>query len=585
MAGIWTSAGRAASVRDAARVTSYRGEFCQQEKVETAAGPLTMAAFSAGREDRNLAQAFGRRIAFDGWIFNWEELSEALGAPVVRCDSYRPAELLLAAFEAWGMECFKRIEGVFALVLWDEVAEKLIAVRDRFGTRPLYFHYTGLGIAFASEMKQFFASGTFSIKLNLKSASEFLMLGLTDHSIQTMMEGVQAIPAGHMAEMDLSTPGWPKRRPAVKQWYELPRPDTLHLQEEEAIERFRDLLMESVMSRMGRPGIPGICLSGGLDSAAIAGALAANGLAEELISLKASFGDPKYDEPALLHSVLKSTGACCYVVMCRGGEAFDVLEKLVWHLDEPSGRASLAAQWLLFEKAGSLGVNYTLDGQGADEQLAGYTSMLEEAEANARGGWQEAPNAIGPSSRAQASRLTVGRWLASAFSTQICELTEQKAAVARDLGRMCRDRMLVGDLPMMMRHNDRIGMAYGIETHVPFLSHRLVEFCIRLGRKFKIVRGETKYLLRHAGLAPQIVRDQRGKGSYSELEATWLRGECWRRLVKEVKRTAGEWPQLFQAEAARKLSETTPELEKDTLMFLWRIAAFGVWARRFNVGL
>lgn len=272
MAGIWTSAGRAASVRDAARITSYRGEFCQQEEVETAAGPLTMAAFSAGREDRNLAQAFGRRIAFDGWIFNWEELSEALGARVVRCDSYRPAELLLAAFEAWGMECFQRIEGVFALVLWDELAEKLIAVRDRFGTRPLYFHYTGLGIArFRDEAV--FASGTFSIKLNLKSASEFLMLGLTDHSIQTMMEGVQAIPAGHMAEMDLSTPGWPKPRPAVKQWYELPRPDTLHLQEEEAIERFRDLLMEAVMSRMGRPGIPGICLSGGLDSAAIAGAL------------------------------------------------------------------------------------------------------------------------------------------------------------------------------------------------------------------------------------------------------------------------------------------------------------------------
>jgi asparagine synthase (glutamine-hydrolysing) len=152
---------------------------------------------------------------------------------------------------------------------------------------------------------------------------------------------------------------------------------------------------------------------------------------------------------------------------------------------------------------------------------------------------------------------------------------------------MCRQRMLSGDLPMMMRHNDRIGAAHGIETHVPFLDHRVVDFNIALGGRYKLEGNRTKYLLRRAvaGLVPHQVLDHPYKGSYSALEAGWLCGDGRDSLAAGVMDTAHQWPQLFSAAALSALCDNVAGADKESLMLLWRIACFGVWARRFGVSL
>jgi asparagine synthase (glutamine-hydrolysing) len=591
MGGLWTSVGLGRSAADAMRVVQYRGGAFAAVNFETTTGTVSMGECWEGREYRSLANYLGSWIAFDGCIYNDQELRLALAPMAGEYGLHRPAQITLAAVQKWGLECLTRLDGAFAFVLWEANKGKLTAVRDAFGMKPLYLRMTAAGIAFASEIKQFFASSDVARELNIERASDFLVYGLTDHSIETMIQGVYAIPPGSTIEIDIRCGKRESRPPRIAKWYQLPLPDSLEATEGAAVDEFRNLLFHSVKSRAHRPGRGALCLSGGLDSAAIAAILAKGGELENFISLKAWFGEPEFDEPNLLNSVLERTSSRCYLVHCDGEHAFNVLDALLWHMEEPFGRASLAAQWLLTQQAACMGLNFTLDGQGADEQLAGYGGMVDEARAYANGGWNS-PASVGshkPTIEFHHAHLhtppIVEAWLSAEFYMLSRDFAAQAFRMPRNLGQICHDRILTGDLPMMMRQNDRIGMAHRIETHVPFMERRLVEFCIRLGAKFKIVRNETKYLLRRAmnGLVPQIVLDPKPKGSYSELEAKWLRGRCWKRLAFEVRNTTAEWPQLFQAKAVDALLTETPAADKQTLLFLWRIAIFGAWARRFAI--
>ena len=138
---------------------------------------------------------------------------------------------------------------------------------------------------------------------------------------------------------------------------------------------------------------------------------------------------------------------------------------------------------------------------------------------------------------------------------------------------------------MMMRQNDRLGAAHGIEPHVPFLAHSVVEFSIALGDKHKLVGQQTKYLLRRAmdGLVPKRVLEHYRKGSYSKLEEGWLRTSSDQTWLEAVSATAREWPEIFSGEGVRALTRGHARAPKETLLLLWRILCFGAWARKFNV--
>ena len=140
---------------------------------------------------------------------------------------------------------------------------------------------------------------------------------------------------------------------------------------------------------------------------------------------------------------------------------------------------------------------------------------------------------------------------------------------------------------MMMRQNDRLGAAHGIETHVPFMAHRLVEFSIALGDKYKLAGNQSKYLLRRAmdGLVPRTILEHYYKESYSKLEEFWLRTSEDSSWVEAVNVTAREWPSLFDGPSVRALTLRRGDLDKEALLLLWRVFCFGVWARRFNVSL
>ena len=314
---------------------------------------------------------------------------------------------------------------------------------------------------------------------------------------------------------------------------------------------------------------------------------------DELVTFKARFGDEEFDETPLLKSVIELTGVTNYQTHCTFNEALRFIEPLVWHLDEPFSRASLAAQWMLFEQAADKGIRATLDGQGADEQLCGYASMIREHLAYLEG-TAESVHTQALSSRSSLSKNRTARGGLSFFwlspeqrQAALRENGAQPHTSNRSLGQLCRYRMLHGDLPMMMRQNDRLGAAHRIETHVPFMAHQVVEFSIALGDKYKLVGNQSKYLLRRSmdGLVPRNVLEHYYKGSYSKLEEGWLRTSEDQAWATAVNVTAREWPELFAEEGVRVLTRERERADKETLLLLWRILCFGAWARQFNVSL
>jgi asparagine synthase (glutamine-hydrolysing) len=520
-------------------------------------------------------------IAFDGRIHNAAELWQSLGPGRPAGDGNLAAELLTGH----GIAGLTEINGMFALVALDAERQELIAARDRFGLKPLYLYADATHLAFASEIKQLLALPGVAARLDPERALDFLVDGLTDHAEGTMFAGIRRLPAGAALRFDLRQWRLGQPLPAASRYYELPAAGALDLDENEAVRRFRELFVDAVRLCWQPDAAIGLCLSGGLDSAAVtcvaAFAIGNRRNGEELVTLKAFFDDPRYDEPRLYESVLRHTRAASYRCCCHAADALATVDQLVWHLDEPYSRASLAAQWRLFAQAGDAGICVT---------LGGYRSMVEAHEAHllgAGGPGGAASSRASSSSTALTAEARRCRWLGPAWRRAAADRLAARARPARPLGEQCRERIYQGDLPMMMRHNDRIGMAHGVETRVPFLDHRLVDLCVGLGNRYKYVRGQTKVLLRHAlgDLIPQPVLRSSFKGSYSELEASWLRGPAAPQLAAAAEAVAREWPGIFAAEGVRSLAQDPPRADKETLMLLWRILCFGAWARRFAVGL
>ncbi|MEM8639490.1 MAG: asparagine synthase-related protein [Cyanobacteria bacterium P01_G01_bin.54] len=595
MSGIYVSIGSSSfksdlsSIAHRGRLETFRQEF------ESATGVVRLQEFSHhNRVSSGIDERLLRRyaIVFDGCLYNRTELLQLSDTQLSQ--EVSSAEILLSVFNHIGTRCFDYLDGAFTFVIWDNELKKLYAVRDRFGLRPLYIFATPENLVIASEIKQFFELPSIQARLNTARAVDFLILGLTDHSVETMFENVYRLPQGSMLELDLSNWKLGHKLPTFKTWYQLPAPDSLELGETESVDLFRHLLTDVVQNRWQSQSPCGLCLSGGLDSASIAAILATNrfklGEPSEIPTFKVYFGDEEFDQSALFQSIATLDGITNYQTTCNFDDVLRLMEPLVWHLDEPYSRPSLAAQWILFKHANMEGIKATLDGQGADEQLCGYTSMINEYYS-----YQESKQIpIRMQSFTTRSTLSLKQdegglsWLSSEQQEACFKHSEQNLHFRkRSLGEICIDRVLYGDLPMMMRHNDRIGASHGIETHVPYLAHRLVELSIALGSKHKLVGQQSKYLLRCAmgGLVPKLILNHYGKGSYSKLEEGWIRTSSDQNWLKEVVATAYQWPQLFSEKGVLMLANQHTQANKQTLLLLWRILCFGVWARVFNLSI
>ncbi|NQU56211.1 MAG: asparagine synthase (glutamine-hydrolyzing) [Rhodospirillales bacterium] len=544
-------------------------------------------------------------ITFNGEIFNYIELREELRQQGVSFRTQSDTEVLLAAYSVWGTDCLNRLNGMFAFVIWDKKTETLFAARDRFGIKPLYYWVSQQGIAFFSEIKQLMSLPNFKPAVNHHRVYDYLAYAEVDHTSETMFADVHQIQGGTFAHVNTAN----GTDINIRRWYEYPSARNHGLSANEAASTLHNLLEDSVRLRM-RSDIPiGTCLSGGLDSSSIACLVKKQTEENNLVTVSACFSDPECDESAFIDDVVAHTGAKSVRVF-PGDELFDeTFSDVIYHLDEPFTSTSILAQWQVFKAAREAGLQVMLDGQGADEQLCGYhvsfsvfhSDLLrrmelarlwqEHAGQRRRHGtsaiWQMGVMANTLLPKGLQSFIRKKRqpprpaWLQQDFSdTYAHPLTR-----AEDVNDLIFRHFFITSLPMLLRYEDRNSMAHGVESRLPFLDYRIVEFLIGLGDNFKIVDGETKWILREAmkGVLPPTIHRRQDKKGFSTPQARWLTGPALHVVNEILDRSQTTLSSFFVPKEITRLRHQLLTNRVGDGSELWRIISLTRWIDVFGI--
>ena len=564
-------------------------------------------------------------LIFNGELYNYLELRDELKRKGETFQTQSDTEVLLRAYAIWGEAALNRFCGMFGFVVWDQADKRLFAARDRFGIKPVYMLVTATGVAIASEIKQLLGLAGLSGRLNLPRVYDFLAAGISDHTSETMFDGVTQLRGGECVTVETDQPGRLDAR--IRRWYPIIDPgQRIALPEREAAAQFYDLLKESIRIHL-RSDVPiGSCLSGGLDSSSVVclmtSLLGSQSGAAAINTISACYADKTVDEKPYIDAVVAHTRARPHYVFPRADEVFERAAEITWHQDEPFGSTSIFAQWCVFRAAKRAGIKVMLDGQGADEMLAGYHGSYHYYLADlvrrhrwlmiARTVWERSRMhgaSIGDQLRRLAAQLLPVRfdgilrrqhhqivehdWLGSeALRSQRHRRSALEIAgdllrlpPITDIATLCLTLTHASNLQMLLHWEDRNSMAHSVEARVPFVDHRLVEFSLMLGNDHKIVGGETKRVLRQAltGILPDVVRDRRDKLGFSTPEQEWFRGPLKGLAYEGVEATLKRFPGLLSAAGTRALAADMLEGKRPVDFTLWRIINLGIWGERFGV--
>ncbi len=543
-------------------------------------------------------------LVYNGEIYNHPELRQELEGKGHAFRSKTDTEVLLAAWMEWGEDCLKRFNGMFAFVLLDTEEQCIYAVRDRFGIKPLYYYQTSTGgIAFASEIKQFTALNDWVPNLNGQRCYDYLAWALTDHTDETCFEGVNQVPPGGMIRTSApNARGEP--RLTVEKWYKLPD-RIIGISLKNSVKETQRLLADSVRLRLRSDVTVGSCLSGGIDSSSIVCLIdqLTDNTATPPKTFTASFpGDPK-DESQWSDLVSQNTRTTPVQVLPKSNEILMNLSELVWMQDEPFGSTSIYAQSEVFRSAKANDVTVMLDGQGADEQFAGYDTFVKNhlRYLRAKGRTSELREEIkavrawrGSSFRSLADWLKSpsmeGRekpdWLnfrkLGANPDDLFESLGTRDCTTESLARaMIRKR----NLQMLLHWEDRNSMAHSIEARVPFLDHRLVEYVLSTPGEHRLTGGTTKKLLRDAmkGIVPDPILNRRDKLGFATPEESWIRRQEPKAFEQLVDQAIEASNGILAPNETRTEVRALLSGEKKFTFQLWRFACFGAWLNRFSL--
>ena len=501
-------------------------------------------------------------ISFNGEIYNYRELRRELGGHAFASQS--DTEVVLAAYERWGADCLRRFVGMFAFVIWDDRRRELFAARDRFGVKPLFYGRSGAAVLLASEVKALHAAGIPAEPDPVAWASYFVHAS-SDHGARTFWRGIQALPAGHLLTVR-------DGNISVRRWYDFAsavgaedtRPD------DDVIEEYGELLRDSVRLRF-RSDVPvGINLSGGLDSSTLLGVV--DSLDDDTRAVSAfTFvtGDPRYDELPWVKQMLAGRRHPLVISQLSAEEVPDLAVSMQAAADAPFGGIPTLAYARLFEAARSSGVTVLLDGQGMDEQWAGYSYYATPATPGVVQGTRQSP--MRPDClHAEFRALAEPPDAAAPFGDPLRDLQY------RDL--------FVTKLPRALAYNDRASMRSSVELREPFLDHRLVELAVRQPASRKIAGGRHKRLLRD--LAQRWIGDgviEAPKRPVQTPQREWLRERLrpWSEEMLAIA-VAAQPGWLDRAAVTRAWADYCGDAH-DNSFFVWQWISLGLSCMRNEV--
>jgi len=530
------------------------------------------------------------RLLFNGEIYNYIELREELLKKGHRFRSHSDTEVILHAYEEWGTACLQRFNGMWAFALWDEKTSQLFCARDRFGIKPFYYTTTNGSFLFASEIKALLEHPDAGKRPDDEMLGTYLAWGVQDHSGRTMFDGILQLEPAHALIVTRDGPHTPYR------YWELAVSTALHSDtpREEENERFLGLLRDATRIHLRSDVAVGTCLSGGIDSSTLAVLInnlirdeAPASVSDRQKTFSVVFSDPRFDESRYIDEVVKATGVDSHRTEPAPDQLWEDIDRLIWVQDEPFGSLSIYAQYCVMQLA-QKSVKVVLDGQGADELLAGYLAYqasyirglvhsrhfreaLREAAGAARfhrGFFSSAPKQV----LARRSRRNLLRVNVPPVDRYAGSLPE-----------VLRRELCSTNLPALLHYEDRNAMAFSIESRVPYLDYRFVEYVASLPLDRKIHGGITKIALRSAikRLIPESIRCRMDKMGFVTPEEVWMKETLSPFVLAVLGADSFRKRPYWNADAVLADYEAFLAGKSAYSPEIWRIVCTELWLRKF----
>lgn len=540
-------------------------------------------------------------IIYNGEIYNYLEIRDELFSRGYQFKNRCDTEVILAAYDCYKEECLQYFDGMFAFAIWDNKEQTLFMARDRFGEKPFfYWHDAAQGFYFASEMKALWAAGI-EKEIDQQVLLYYLAIGLSQFPAEkekTFYKHIRSLPPAHYIKWDITQPAF-----TVKEYWDIDRHMQKDRGEEKTLEEFRSLFFTSIKRRLRSDVWIGTSLSGGLDSSSIVSVINNIITTEDYKSFSAVFPGYEKDESAYIAEVATAFGLDDYYIAPTAGDFVNDLDMLCYHHEQPFGSASVYTQYAVCKLAKQHNTKVLLDGQGADETLAGYHKYLHWylQESLAR---QKFSTFIKEKAALQKNKLLLN-WsyknYISAYAPALTasalrkrqykaltgnnELTEDfirsfniadkiyKPEVSRLNDILYFDTMQHG-LDELLRIADRNAMSHGIEMRLPFLSHELVEFIFSLPSTYKIRNGYTKWLLRESVkyIIPSSIVWRKDKVGFEPPQKSWMDDPALIERIVDAKKKLAD-AGILKKEIADGITRSTGAYDRNN--FDWRYLVAG----------
>ncbi len=472
------------------------------------------------RANQPMVDPRGRMLVFNGEIYNYRDLRAEL-APRWAFRTTSDTEVILAAYDAWGPDCVGRFNGDWAFALFDPDSGSLLLSRDRLGVKPLYYAEHDGAFWFASEVRALLAAGV-PARMTRQSVVDILKRGRGERQAVTLLEGISAVPAAHNVGIDGDG-----RIVRHEYWSEADvfagAPSQISF--DEATGHFGELFEDSVRLRLHADVPVGVCLSGGLDSSLIV-AVAGRHTAEPVRTFSGVAPGYDSDEGPYSFLVAESSGTQHVPIEFTVDDLFSNLPEFVRAQETPVAGINTYARYAVLRRAAQE-VTVLLDGQGGDEILAGYHRYHRLF----RTQHPEAPFVLD-------DRVPVERSAHNPLAELEPELLDGIKASPREapslrtetdpLTRRMYEDLRGPGLLTLLHTEDRLTMAFSLEGRVPFLDHRLVEFCFSLPLEHRIHdidKRLSRSYARSRGLLPDAILDRRDKRGFATPFAEMLRSD------------------------------------------------------------
>jgi asparagine synthase (glutamine-hydrolysing) len=503
-------------------------------------------------------------IVFNGEIYNYIELREELKNLGYSFTSQTDTEVILSSYHCWGSECLKKFNGMWAFLIYNPKAQEIFASRDQFGIKPLYYSENENLIAFASEIKQFLELPGFKPTLNKLVAAKFLINGQLNQQQETFFEGVLELKPGcslRLNTIDLKF--------KITKWYDFKlQKNQSTISYEDALKRFINYFQDAVNIRMRADVKVGSCLSGGIDSSSIVCSIQDQGVSVETVT--SCYADKRFDEQEFSDIVTLNTRFKAHKIYGDNSmNRREVLRKMIYHQDQPVATGSHFSEYNVFSEAHKRKLIVMLDGQGSDEYLGGYpefktvffSSLLYTFKWNSLNKLVEQEASLYKLSKLEIYKRELKSLFYYPFiagikriqgkknkeySKSLALLIDSDIKSPKNFRELSVLELETTSLPYQLHSEDRNSMLFSIESRLPFLDYRLVEFCLSLPDHFKYRDGYTKKILRDAiAKLPQAIKDRKDKMGFVSPDESWVK-ENANYFLEQMKKAMTEYQFITQ---------------------------------------